>query len=98
MPFKADPRLVQIAERLAAEHPEWDAHPGAISGGNTEMADALRCKIPAITITGMTRDGVLPYWHQLADTFDKMNPALMEKTWNMTQTMITRLDHEPAHI
>jgi preprotein translocase subunit SecG len=94
VPFKADQRLVQMAESLAVEHPEWDAHPAVISGGNTEMADALRCKIPAITIAGITRDGFWPYWHQLADTFDKMNPELMEKTWNLTRAMINRLDKE----
>jgi hypothetical protein len=94
VPFKADPHLVQLAESLAAEHPEWDAHPALISGGNTEMADAARCKIPAITITGTTRDGESPYWHQVADTFDKMKPELMEKTWNMTRAMIDHLDNE----
>ena len=94
VPFKADQRLVQMAERLAAEHPEWDAYPAKASGGNTEMADALRCKIPAITITGLTRDGVSPYWHQLADTFDKMNPEVMEKSWNMTRAMIDCIDNE----
>jgi aminopeptidase-like protein len=62
------------------------------------MADALRCKIPAITIAGITRDGEWPYWHQLADTFDKMNPELMEKTWNMTQAMITRIDSESENM
>ncbi len=94
VPFKADHRLVKMAESLAAENPEWDAHPAVISGGNTEMADALRVKVPAITIVGITREGVWPYWHQLADTFDKMNPELMEKSWNMTRAMITRLDNE----
>jgi hypothetical protein len=94
VPFKADAHLVQLAESLAAEHPEWDAHPALISGGNTEMADAARCKIPAITITGTTRNGVSPYWHQVTDTFDKMQPDLMEKTWNMTRMMIDRLDNE----
>lgn len=94
VPFKADPRLVQITEELAQQNPAWDAHPAVISGGNTEMADALRCKIPAITITGTTREGVSPYWHQPADTFDKMDPLLMEKTWNLTNAMIRRLDGE----
>jgi hypothetical protein len=83
-----------MAEHLAAEHPEWDAHPAVISGGNTEMADALRCKIPAITITGVTRDGGWPYWHQVGDTFDKMNADMMEKSWNLTRHMIDRLDEE----
>jgi hypothetical protein len=94
VPFKADQRLVHIAESLASEHSEWDAHPVVISGGNTEMADALRSKIPAITITGTTREGVSPYWHQLADTFDKMDPVVMQKTWEMTHAMIDYLDKE----
>ncbi len=98
VPFKADPRLVRMAESLAEENPEWDAHPAVISGGNTEMADALRSKIPAITIAGITRDGVWPYWHQMADTFNKMNPDLMEKTWNMIRALIDRLDSESVNI
>ena len=98
VPFKADQRMVKIAESLAAEHPEWDAHPAVISGGNTEMADALRCKIPAITISGITRDGAFPFWHQQADTFDKMDPIEMEKTWNMTHAMINCLDNQSKNI
>ena len=94
VPFKADPHLVQIAEQLAANHPEWDAYPAVISGGNTEMADALRCKIPAITITGVTRDGVWPYWHQRGDTFEKMDPVVMEKSWNLVRAMIAQQDSE----
>jgi hypothetical protein len=94
VPFKADAMLVQMAESLAQQHPEWGAYPAVISGGNTEMVDALRCKIPAITLIGMTRDGVSPYWHQVADTFDKMKPEVMEKTWKMTLAMIERLDRE----
>jgi hypothetical protein len=93
VPFRADPCMVGIAEQLSADNPEWDAHPALISGGNTEMADAARCKIPAITITGTTRDGVSPYWHQPADTFDKMNPELMEKTWNFTNALIQNVDN-----
>jgi hypothetical protein len=92
VPFKAEAKLAHMAEKLAQEHPEWGAYPAVTSGGNTEMADALRCKIPAITFTGMTRDGVSPYWHQAADTFDKMKPEVMEKTWQMTRAMIERLD------
>ncbi len=96
VPFYADPGLVHIAEALAARHPEWGAHPAIIKGGNTEMDDALRHKIPAITITGMTTDGESPYWHQLADTFDKMDPGLMEKSWMMAKAMIERLDGDKS--
>lgn len=95
VPFHADSGLQRLMERLAAENPRWGAYPTTISGGNTEMADALRRRIPAIALFGMTRDGVAPYWHQAADTFDKMDPAVMEKTWELTTAFIGALDQVP---
>jgi hypothetical protein len=92
VPFKADADMVALIERLASKHPEWGAYETKISGGNTEMADAVRAKVPAITLFGMTREGVAPYWHQVEDTFDKMDPVVMEKTWNMVTTFIQELD------
>lgn len=92
VPFKADPGLVGIVEGLANEHPEWGAYPAKISGGNTEMADAVRNKIPAIALFGMTPEGVAPYWHQKADTFDKMDPEVMERTWEFTRALIREID------
>lgn len=94
VPVTADPSLVRMAEQLAAMHPEWDAHPASVSGGNTETVDSLRCKIPAMTITGATREGFTPYWHQLSDSYDKMNPELMEKTWIFTNAMIQAIDEK----
>lgn len=92
VPFKADAGLLDIVEGLSKEHPEWDAYPAKISGGNTEMADAVRFKVPAITIFGMTRDGVAPYWHQQADTFDKMDAQIMERNWEFSKALIQRID------
>lgn len=92
VPFKADKQLVSLAEKLGEENPDWQVYPVKISGGNTEMADALRNKIPAICLFGISRDGVAPYWHQAGDTYDKMNPAVMEKTWSFVRTFIDRLD------
>lgn len=92
IPFKADAEMVALIERLARDHPEWGAYETKISGGNTEMADAVRAKVPAVTFFGMTREGVAPYWHQTGDTFDKMDPVVMEKTWVMVNALIQELD------
>jgi hypothetical protein len=92
VPFKADAEMVALIERLARDHPEWGAYETKISGGNTEMADAVRVKVPAITLFGMTREGIAPYWHQTGDTFDKMDPVVMEKTWAMVTAFIRELD------
>jgi hypothetical protein len=94
VPFKADAGLSSLLEQLSAEHPEWCAYPVKISGGNTEMADAIRNKVPAITITGTRKDGVSPYWHQKGDTFDKMDRDVMDRAWELTTTLIARIDRE----
>lgn len=58
------------------------------------MADAVLNKIPAITFTGISRDGEWPYWHQRADTFDKVDPLVMEKSWSLVRAMIDQQDKE----
>ncbi|HEX9117291.1 MAG TPA: M28 family peptidase [Anaerolineae bacterium] len=96
VPFHASPVLVRLAETLVTQHPALAAYPGQINGGNTEMADALRLGIPAITIVGQTRTGDLPYWHQVGDTFDKMDPEVMGRTYAFTQAFMEALDRGAA--
>jgi hypothetical protein len=92
VPFRPDPTLLAMVEKLAAANPAWQGYPSSINGGNTEMADAVRARVPAITLGGMTRKGVLPFWHQPQDTFDKMDPAVMARTWEMTLALIREID------
>jgi Zn-dependent M28 family amino/carboxypeptidase len=92
VPFKADPALLATAEKIKAEHPEWKAYATKISGGNTELSDAVRFKVPAITMFGLKPDGEAPYWHQRADTYDKMDVDVMECTWEFTQALVQEID------
>jgi len=91
VPFHADQGLVRLAEQISSDHPELDGYPTHITGGNTEMADALRLGIPAITITGLGPHGEAPYWHQLGDTYDKMDKNALARNyafvWNMVQAI-----------
>lgn len=97
VPFHADPGLVRLAETIAGQQPELGAYPAQISGGNTEMADALRLGIPAITIGGQTRAGDLPHWHQVGDTFDKMDPEVLGRAYAFTRAFIAALDARAAN-
>lgn len=92
VPFKSDARLVAAAQRLSAAHPEWKAYPTSISGGNSELSDAVRFKVPAITLFGLKPDGGAPYWHQPQDTFDKMDPDVLERTWEFTWALVQEID------
>jgi hypothetical protein len=92
IPFRADPNLVALAERLALEHPEWDAHPAQIMGGNTEMADALMAGVPAVTLLCTDPRGEGTYWHHVEDTYDKMDPQVMARAYAFAWTFIQALD------
>jgi hypothetical protein len=95
VPFRADPGLVSLAETVAAQHPELGVCAQS-SSGNTEMADALRLGIPALTIIGRTTTGEPLYWHQIGDTFDKMKPDVLERAYAFTEAFITALDARVA--
>ena len=92
IPFRSDPTLVQLAEQVAEANPHLGAYPSQINGGNTEMADALRVGIPAITLDGMGPNGEMPYWHQIEDTYDKMDPEVMARAYEFTWEYITAID------
>lgn len=92
IPFHADRELVRIAERIAAENPHLQAYPSQIKGGNTEMADALRAGVPAITLNGIGPKGEMPYWHQVQDTVDKMDAEVMRRAYEFTWRMLQAID------
>jgi hypothetical protein len=92
VPFHSDPQLTRMVERLAADHPEWNAYPSKTSGGNSELSDAVRFKVPAIALMGMGRDGVAPYWHQRQDTFDKIDPDVLDRTWELAWGLVQEID------
>jgi Iap family predicted aminopeptidase len=56
------------------------------------MADALRSGIPAITIDGMGPNGEMPYWHQVQDTHDKMDPQVMNRAYTFTRLYLQAID------
>jgi hypothetical protein len=98
IPFHADRDLVTLARELSAEHPEWGAYPARINGGNTEMADALRAGVPAITLVGMGPEGEVPYVHQVHDTYDKMEPEVMRRAYAFAWTFIQALDAQASRL
>jgi hypothetical protein len=94
LPILPDPNLVEVAEMVAKAHPQLDAYPSRVSGGVTEMSDAIRAGVPAITLMGLTRENVLPYWHQTADTVDKIDPEFLERNYAFTWHYLQALDDQ----
>ncbi len=92
IPFKSDPGLRELASTLSQQHPEWGAYPVKITGGNSEMADCVKASVSAITLFGIDRHGVAPYWHQVGDTCDKIKPDVLARSQKMAWAMLQEID------
>ena len=92
VPFRPSHRLVVLAQKVAGDYPQYGAYPVEISGGNTEMADALLAGVPAITICGVDPRGGIPYWHQVEDTVDKMDAEVMARAYAFSWAFLRNLD------
>lgn len=97
LPLHSTPELRRTAERVAAAHPELGAYPGVLSGGVTEMSDAILAGVPAITIMGLTPEGRGPFWHLPTDTVEQMDPAALERNYRFTRAFLAELDREEGH-
>ena len=94
LPILPAPSLVDLAVKVAKAYPELDGYPSRISGGVTEMSDALHAGVPSITIMGLTRENVLPYWHQTADTVDKIDLEALKRNYAFVWHYIQALDEQ----
>ena len=94
LPILPDPGLVDLAEKVARANPGLEAYPSRISGGVTEMSDALRAGVPALTVMGLTRENELPYWHQPADTVDKIDPEVLGRNYAFVWHYLQALDEQ----
>jgi hypothetical protein len=93
VPFQAHPKMLNLAHRIARQNTNLGAYPVKINGENTEMVDALRAGVPAISLFGLTPEGDAPYWHMAEDTPDKMDPEVMERAYTFTLKLIRTLDN-----
>jgi hypothetical protein len=94
IPFHSDAGLFNLAQTISREHPEWDAYPVSINGGNSELADCVLADVPAITLFGLKKNGEAPYWHQRGDTVDKIQPEILMKNYQMALALILRSDQK----
>ncbi len=99
--FNASAEMVSLAEQITASCPELGAHPTWVDGGHTEMADAIRVGVPAITLIGLYEqgskwnyDGPTLYWHHREDTVDKMIPEVLDRNYAFAWAFIQALDAE----
>jgi len=92
LPLYSDRSLRALAARVAGENPQLGAYPTRLTGGVTEMSDALLAGVPAITLIGVTREGRAPYWHLPTDTWDKVDPEVLGRAQRFALELVRAVD------
>jgi hypothetical protein len=95
-PFKYDPDLIALADRLAAENPELKAYPGEQNAAYTDGAIGISAGLTCLTFVGYTPEGVIPNWHKLSDVFENVDWDVLERTLEFVWLLIRAIDERAA--
>jgi hypothetical protein len=93
---KSDPELLELAERVATRHPEFDAYAHSFKGAYTEGAIGAKHGFRILTLVDHRRDGVLPEWHRPTDVIENVDPGTVERTELFVWELLQELDREAA--
>jgi len=91
-PLASDPELVRLVEAVGREDPELRVHAKKWLGAFTDASPAIKAGFPAVTFLGLAPGGRLPYWHVPEDTIDKLDPAVLERTFLLVWRTLRALD------
>ncbi len=92
--FSPDQMLFAEASSLAKSEPTLNAYTKPFTVLHTEGTCMMVNKIPTLSFVGITEDGRLPHWHQKSDTFDNIDPQVVENTEKFILTLIRKLDQK----
>jgi hypothetical protein len=93
---RSDPELLELAERVATRHPEFDAYAHSFKGAYTEGAIGAKHGFRVLTLVGHRRDGVLPEWHRPTDVIENVDAGTVKRTELFLWELLQELDREAA--
>jgi hypothetical protein len=91
LPVKSHPALVAVARRVAEEG-SFAARPMRFKG-MSDMSPLTTAGRRAISFgTFRARDGMIPNWHQQSDTFERIDPAVLDNALEYVWAVARALD------
>jgi hypothetical protein len=93
MPFKADGRLVTLAQEVSAANPSFAAKPFVYRGlfSEVSVAAALEQKVIGILNFNPTTK-MPPLFHTLKDDMENIDPALLDQSEQFTWALLQKID------
>src|SRR5574341_46425 len=95
-PFLPDIGLLQLADDMARQHPEWGAYSAEQKAAYTEAAIGIRAGFRSIAFVGYTPDGIIPNWHQRSDVIENVDWEVLGRVEAFVWAFIQSLDRQAA--
>lgn len=90
--YRPAPHITALAAQVARQHPELRVK-GKPMTIVEEVAPLIRRGYEAICIAGYDELGMLPNWHRLSDTLDKIEPETLARAHGYTLALAREIDH-----
>ncbi|MFX1606427.1 MAG: M28 family metallopeptidase [Promethearchaeota archaeon] len=91
-PIESDPALLELADKIAAENPEFGACRHEMRAAYTEGAIGSKAGLRCLTFVNYTPDGVIPDWHQPSDVFENVDWDVVQLTEEFVWELIQKMD------
>ena len=89
--YRPAPIITALAAQVARQHPELGVKGKALTILE-EVASLRNRGYEAICIAGYDRTGMLPNWHRVTDTLDKIDPDTLTRAAQYVHTLIDSID------
>lgn len=94
LPMRADPSLLDAARAVATARPDLGAYEHYYRGLFSEHSPLVAAGCRSLAIINFTPQGVLPDWHRPTDTFDRVDPGVLDRTEEFAWALLERLDRD----
>jgi hypothetical protein len=92
IPYKAAPELLGLAATIQAERPDFNAYARPFTTMHTDGTCLMINQVPSLSFVGLTPAGQIPNWHQVTDTFERVDSTTVEQTEEFVLELLRRLD------
>lgn len=94
LPMRADPALLAAARAVAAARPDLGAYEHYYRGLFSEHSPLTAAGCRSLALINFTPQGVLPDWHRPTDTFDRVDPEVLDRTEEFAWALLGYLDRQ----
>jgi len=98
IPVRPSPELIGVADQIKADRPDLNAYSMPYTILHTDATCLMVNRVPSLSFVGLTPDGVIPDWHQVTDTFDRIDPRPIENTEEFVLEVLRRLDERASPV